>query len=146
MKAVWLTTLCVAWVTCGCNPRSPAGDRPADSTATAANISTSADSPSTRPAQLWLHRGAPRELPSGARVGGEVFDKSSKIEVFAKRLQGCGSVQMNLGANVITCHGGRVLLIAAGSTGVEAGGTKPARSRGMRVHLQAPRDGYDAAG
>jgi hypothetical protein len=78
-----------------------------------------------------------RELPSGARVGGKVFDKISKIEVIAKSLQGCGPVQMNVGANVIACHGGGVLLIAAGPPGiVELCAVSPKRASRKAVRSQ----------
>lgn len=55
------------------------------------------------------------DLPAGARVGGAVFvAASAKIEGIAPALPGCGPVQMNRGASLITCDGGKTRLIAGG--------------------------------
>ncbi|MFT3766537.1 MAG: hypothetical protein QM820_13640 [Minicystis sp.] len=59
-----------------------------------------------------------RDLPAGVRVGGATFDGTAKIEAIAAKLQGCGAVQHNEGASVITCDGGRTLVIAGGPPGL----------------------------
>lgn len=58
------------------------------------------------------------KVPSGARVGGTVFDAHAKIDAVAAKLRDCGAMQVNEGANVISCEGGRAVVIAGGPPGL----------------------------
>jgi hypothetical protein len=60
-----------------------------------------------------------RELPSGVRVGGTVFDPGTKsIESIAAKLPACGKMQINEGANVIECAAGLGAVVAGGPPGI----------------------------